>query len=102
MLATTVRSFQTRSSWRIEQTPIVFRILISYVFILIATVPAIFRSRSSQVLVELALRQQLAIYSRRQPRPRLLLADRGFWFALSHLWSDWKSALVIVRPDTVV
>jgi hypothetical protein len=46
---------------------------------------ALFRSRRDQAIVELALRQQLAIYTRRHYRPRLLPLDRGFWVALSHL-----------------
>lgn len=49
-----------------------------------------------------ALRQQLAVFKREQPRPRLCRRDRIFWVILSKLWSDWRSALVIVRPETVV
>jgi hypothetical protein len=44
---------------------------------------ALFRSRQNQAIVELALRQQLAVYPRRPPRPRLLPLDRAFWVALS-------------------
>ena len=32
---------------------------------------ALFRSRHDQAIVELALRQQLAIYARLHPRPRI-------------------------------
>lgn len=35
------------------------------------------------VLENLALRQQLAIYKRKQRRPRLVQQDRWFWIALS-------------------
>jgi transposase InsO family protein len=63
---------------------------------------ALFRSRRDQVIVEMALRQQLAIYARRPRRPRLLPLDRAFWVALSHLCPRWKSALVVVQPETVV
>lgn len=63
---------------------------------------ALFRSRENQAVVELALRQQLAVYARRHPRPRLSPVDRSFWVALSRLWPRWRSALVIVRPETVV
>jgi len=54
------------------------------------------------VIVELALRQQLAIYSQKQRRPRLSPLDRAFWAALSHLWPRWKTALVVVQPETVI
>lgn len=63
---------------------------------------AFFRRRQDQALVELALRQQLAIYARRHPRPRLVPLDRAFWVALSHLWPRWKSVLAVVQPETVV
>ena len=29
-------------------------------------------------------------------------ADRLLWVALSHIWHDWRSALAIVKPETVV
>jgi transposase InsO family protein len=52
--------------------------------------------------VELALRQQLAVYARKRPRPRLSPLDRAFWVALSRLWPQWRSTLVVVRPETVI
>ena len=44
---------------------------------------ALLRSRQDQAIVELALRQQLAIYARRHSRPRIAPLDRAFWVALS-------------------
>ena len=35
-------------------------------------------------------------------RPKLTAADRFFWAWLSRIWSDWRDALVIVRPPTVI
>jgi transposase InsO family protein len=63
---------------------------------------ALFRSREEQAIIELALRQQLAVYARQHPRPRLAPLDRAFWVALSRLWPRWRSVLVVVRPDTVL
>ncbi len=54
------------------------------------------------VLENLSLRQQLAIYKRKQKRPRLIGWDRWFWIGLSHVWKDWRRALVVVHPDTLV
>jgi putative transposase len=65
-------------------------------------IPALFRSRSKQAIVELALRQQLATYSQKGRRPQIAPADRAFWVILSQLWSGWKETLVIVQPATVV
>ena len=52
--------------------------------------------------MELALRQQLAVYVHRHPRPRLSPLDRAFWVTLSRFWSHWQSALVVARPETVI
>jgi putative transposase len=49
-----------------------------------------------------ALRQQLAIFKRDLKRPRLRRRDRLFWIGLRTIWKNWKSALVIVRPETVI
>jgi hypothetical protein len=54
------------------------------------------------VLENLALRHQLAIYKRKHKRPRFVDRDRWFWVTLSVLWKDWRRALVVVHPDTVV
>ena len=54
------------------------------------------------VLENLALRQQLSIYKRKHRRPRIVACDRWFWIMLSVLWKNWRRALVVVHPDTVV
>ncbi|NMC71959.1 MAG: transposase family protein [Myxococcales bacterium] len=61
-----------------------------------------FRSNLDLEIEVLALRQQLAVYQRSIPRPRLRLRDRLFWCWLSRLWSRWKDAIVIVKPSTVI
>jgi len=49
-----------------------------------------------------ALRQQLTILKRTQPRPKLRHHDRLFWIVLMKIWKQWRTALVIVQPTTVV
>ena len=63
---------------------------------------AVFRSHSEQVIVELALRQQLATYAQKKTHPKLTPVDRAFWVALFRFWPRWRDALVMVQPDTVV
>jgi hypothetical protein len=46
----------------------------------------ILRSRRDLLLENLALRQHLAVLTRKQPRPRPSLADKLFWVALRRLW----------------
>ena len=60
------------------------------------------RDRGELAVENLALRQQLAVYEVEKKRPRLRKRDRIFWVWLSRLWSNWRSVLVIVQPDTVV
>ena len=50
----------------------------------------------------LALRQQLIVLNRKQSRPNLKERDRLFWMILSRIWRGWRSAILIVQPDTVV
>jgi putative transposase len=50
----------------------------------------------------LALRQQVAVYQQSVERPKLRLRDRVFWAWFSRLWSNWRSALAIVQPETVI
>jgi putative transposase len=51
----------------------------------------------------LALRHQIGVLQR-SAKKRLALnnADRLFWIGLSRGWADWRSALRIVKPDTVI
>ena len=49
-----------------------------------------------------ALRQQLVVFKRKQPRPRLRPIDRFFWLALRRMWSGWVGALSMVKAETVV
>src|SRR5881396_3094617 len=35
-------------------------------------------------------------------RPKLTTGDRLLWICLSRLWRDWRSALAILKPETVV
>jgi putative transposase len=60
------------------------------------------RSQDAVALENLALRQQLAIYKRKKKRPRLVRRDRWFWIVLASIGKDWRQALLVVRPDTVV
>src|SRR6267143_6241529 len=72
-------------------------------FILLAgAILRLFRGRRKLFLENLALRQQLAVLKRRNPRPRLLAFDRFFWVLARRFWSGWKQALIVVSPETIV
>jgi putative transposase len=61
----------------------------------------VFSGNKQVALENLALRQQLAVFTREKKRPRLHNRDRVFWIALRNLWKDWRTALVFVQPETV-
>jgi transposase InsO family protein len=60
------------------------------------------QKNSDLALENLALRQQVATMKRSIKRPQLRSRDRLFWVLLSRFWSNWREALIIVKPDTVV
>ena len=61
-----------------------------------------FRTRAALQIEVLALRHQLNILRRSVKRPRLTAADRFLWTRLSRFWTGWRSALLIVKPETVI
>ena len=63
---------------------------------------SLFVSRLSLATEILVLRQQLLVLNRTVKRPKLRQRDRLFWVCLSKLWKDWRDALIIVKPDTVL
>ena len=51
----------------------------------------------------LVLHHQLAVLRRRtNKRASLKSADRLLWVMVSRLWRQWRTALVIVKPETVI
>jgi hypothetical protein len=63
----------------------------------------LFSGGQKQVALENAApRQQLSVFKRALQRPKLKDRDRLFGIGLRMIWQDWKSALVIVRPETVI
>jgi len=70
---------------------------------LFAALSSVFRSRSALQLENLALRHQISVLQRTaRKRPKLTPGDRLLWVWLSRIWSGWRSALAIVKPETVI
>ena len=77
--------------------------MISVVVALFPALWSVARSRAALHLEILALRHQLSVVNRSRPaRLRLTTADRVLWAWLSRAWSDWRRALVLVKPETVL
>src|SRR6266566_9116481 len=71
---------------------------------LLFSLRARFRARAVLQAEILALRHQLLVLQRasRLHKLRLYWADRVLWVWLSRLWNDWRSALLLVKPETVI
>src|SRR3989442_4312199 len=77
--------------------------MISVLLSLLLTLRTWAHSRAALHLEILALRHQLQVLQRSRPRRlRLAKADRCLWAWLSAAWSGWRTALVIVKPETVI
>ena len=74
-------------------------VLISF----LAVLRGIIRSHAALHLEVLALRHQLQVLQRSRPRRlRLVQTDRWLWTWLSRSWGSWRTAVVIVTPETVI
>ena len=70
---------------------------------LLVLLRSLIRSRVDLQLENLALRHQIGVLQRSLKKHRKITPmDRLFWASLSRIWRDWRSALVIVKPQTVV
>jgi hypothetical protein len=76
--------------------------VITLVLHLLRLLPFLIGGHHHLALENLALRQQLAVYRRTGPRPKLRTTDRLLWVGLARVWAGWRQALVIVTPDTVL
>jgi transposase InsO family protein len=75
----------------------------SLLIAVLASLRATTRSRLDLAAEILALRHQLAVLQRTTPkRLRLRPIDRLLWILLSTVWQDWRQAVQIVTPATVV
>jgi putative transposase len=76
--------------------------MLAVLVVLLRSVGLICRGHRTVVLENLALRQQLVVFRRTVRRPQLRTRDRLFWVLLTKAWPEWRSALMVVQPDTVV
>ena len=61
------------------------------------------RTRASLQLEILSLRHQLGVLERaKRGRVPLRAMDRLLWVALHRVRPEWRKALVLVKPDTVI
>jgi putative transposase len=78
--------------------------MLAFFFSLACSLRDCLRTRAALHAEILALRHQLLVLQRsnRDRRLRLKSADRVLWVWMSRLWSGWRFALLIVKPETVI
>ena len=58
---------------------------------LLRLLPFLIGGHRQLALENLALRQQLAVYRRTVPRPKLRTTDRLLWVGLARVWAGWRA-----------
>ena len=81
-----------------------FRTVLDLIFMMLNSLLIGLRGQAAMQAEIIALRHQLTVMQRTQKPKRLLLnrGDRRLWVWLSRVWSGWRSALIIVKPETVI
>lgn len=69
---------------------------------LLASLLVPFRTCAGLQLEILALRHQPGVSRRSVKKPQLTGFDRFLWIWLYAVRADWRSALAIVRPETII
>ncbi len=70
--------------------------------LIVGTLADLARSKPALVAENALLRHQLGILRRTVKRPRCTPADRAFLVVLASCVRTWRSALLIIRPDTLL
>ena len=60
------------------------------------------KDRAQLALENIALRHQLAVYKRSVGRPSIRDSDRIFCLTVMRVLKEWREALVIVKPESVI
>ena len=61
-----------------------------------------FRSRSAVEAENLFLRKQLALFQERKTKPRRADDSTRWLMSFVSRWFDWRNALVVVKPETLI
>jgi putative transposase len=87
--------------WHDRDVLSVLSIVVRVLSDLISWCGLVFRRRSSLEAEILFLRRQLALYMERGVKPRRIDSATQVSLAFLSRWFAWRSALVVVRPETL-
>ncbi|HYO84371.1 MAG TPA: hypothetical protein VES20_23405 [Bryobacteraceae bacterium] len=84
-------------------TRTVLSLISGWLALFLAGASSVLKRRTALQLENVALRHQISVLQRSaKKRPHLHAADRLLWVWMSPVWADWRSSLVIVKPETVM
>ena len=90
------------SNWNLRVLRQFVRLALSALHAMDAAASSTLKSRATLQLENLALRHQFGVLRRSVERRKLTSVDRLLWTWLREVWSDWRSSLIIVKPETVI
>src|SRR5262245_12002973 len=76
--------------------------MLQQIVIVLRTISLFFCGLEEVAFDNLVLSEHLCIFQRSVRHPKIRQRDRLFWVCLQKVWKEWRSALVIVRPETVL
>src|SRR5215510_12623354 len=76
--------------------------MLTALIVVLRSIGLMCRGHRAVALENIALRQQLVALTHATKRRHLRPRDRFFWILLARSWKGWRSALLMVQPDTVV
>ncbi len=80
-----------------------YRVLIRLLTFQFKIIQILFKSKNDLVLETIELRQQLATYQAKKENPENITElTRSLLVALKTIWPNWRDALIIVKPETVI
>jgi transposase InsO family protein len=71
-------------------------------YLILSTLVSCLKSQRGLALENLALRHQLVVLQRGVKKPQLKDRDRILWSLLARFWTEWRRALILVQPATVI
>src|SRR5439155_18479803 len=97
-----LKSRPSRFSCAFRTDQAIWPVMVRWLGILLGTLRSTVRTHRELALENLALRQQLAVWKARQPRPQLTAMARRSWGVLSRLWKSWRNSLQMVGRESGV
>ena len=84
-----------------------FSFIKEWLIVIFQLIRTFFMTSTAKNLEILALRSQLSLYqqqvvNKKRPKPRCTPVFRQLWVLLSMFYTTWESALVSVKPETVI